>query len=424
MSAPSFSSPLPVPAPRVARFESLAYGLFVHWGLYSQLGQGEWVLHWHKLPFAEYRALTNTFTAEGFDARELARFAKRAGMSYVCLTTRHHDGFSLYDTRGLNEYDAPHSAAGRDLVAEFVDGCRAEGVVPFFYHTTLDWSWQSHTCDEAAFAKYIDYLVDSVEILCTRYGEIGGLWFDGNWSRPGADWQEDRLYGMIRSHQPEAILVNNSSINDLGAKGHPMLDVVTYEQGRPKAMDRRGMDTYLAAEMCQTMNLHWGVGARDFMYKSPAQVISDFAACRKVGANYLLNIGPLASGALPAYERACLERVGDWVETVAPALYETRPVDCVCEGPDFVLRHPESGVLYYFAHNLPIANNDHKTKEDGATSGMRRITGIGGVPVSARWMDTGEELRVSGSTGDFAIECTPYPYGSNLVVRVAELAPA
>ncbi|MCC5842703.1 MAG: alpha-L-fucosidase [Verrucomicrobia bacterium] len=411
----------PAPAPYIDRFESLAYGLFVHWGLYSQVGQGEWYKKWHGVPMDTYRELIKGFTAEAFNAGELARFAKRCGMKYICLTTRHHDGFSLYDTRGLNTYDAPHSPAGRDLISEFVVACRGEGIVPFFYHTTLDWSRDTETCDDKAFAEYIDYLIASVEILCTQYGDIGGLWFDGNWSRPGADWQEDRLYSMIRRHQPEAIIVNNSSINALGAKGHPMLDVVTYEQGRPEPMDRGGMAKYVAAEMCQTMNLHWGIGSRDFMYKSPAEVITDLAACRRAGANYLLNIGPTAGGRVPPYEAACLERVGDWANLMAPALYETRPVACGSEGRDFVLRHKETGKRYYFAHDLPITNNDHKTKEAGAHEGPRRITGLE-VPSSARWLDTGEELDIIPEGDGFQLYCKGYPYGSNLVVRVAEIS--
>ena len=112
----------PIPEKRIAAFESMAFGLFVHWGLYSQLGQGEWIQHNGNIPKAEYQKLKDTFTAERFDARALARAARRAGMKYITLTTRHHDGFSLYDTCGLNDYDEPHSPAGRDLVAEFVEG--------------------------------------------------------------------------------------------------------------------------------------------------------------------------------------------------------------------------------------------------------------------------------------------------------------
>jgi alpha-L-fucosidase len=412
----------PTPLPQHSRFESLAYGLFVHWGLYSQLGQGEWVKKWHDIPMEEYRKLMDTFTAEDFDARALARFAKRCGMKYVVHTTRHHDGFSMYDTRGLNTYDAPHSPAGRDLIREFVDACRKEDVVPFFYHTTLDWSWNTETCNEADFAAYIDYLVKSVEILCTQYGPIGGLWFDGNWSRRDADWQEDRLYAMIRSHQPEALIINNSSIGALGAKGHPDLDAITFEQGRPDPLDREGMPKYVVAEMCQTMNLHWGIGANDFMYKSPVDVITDLVSCRRAGANYLLNIGPTAQGGLPAYEKACLERVGEWVKGVQPAIYDARPCAIQAEGDDFVLQIPDTTTAYYFAHNLPIHDNNHITEKWGATEGPRKITRIAEDVVSAKWMDTGEVLEVTQADDvTYVLNATGYPYGTNRVVRIAEL---
>ena len=417
------SGSTPAPAPYVARFESLAYGLFVHYGLYSLSGKGEWVKRHHDVPMEDYRKLIDRFTAEDFDARELARFARRCGMRYIVLTTRHHEGFSLYDTRGLNEFDAPHSPAGRDLIAEFVEACRAEDIVPFFYHTTLDWSWNTETCDDQTFAEYIDYLVASVELLCTHYGSVGGFWFDGNWSRRDADWQEDRLYGMIRRLQPEAMIINNSSINALGALGHPELDAATYEQGRPAAMDRNGMPRYKAAEMCQTMNLHWGIAENDLFLKSPADVVTDLAACRRVGANYLLNIGPTATGAIPAYEKVCLERAGDWVNRHAEALYETRPCAVRTEGEDFVLRHTGTGSYYYFAHNLPIRKNDHKTKEMGATEGPRPIAGIDTPLKTARWLDNDEplDLHCGDAPGEWQLNCTAYPYGSNLVVRVAKL---
>ena len=130
---------IPIPEKRVAEFEKLGFGMFIHWGLYSQLGRGEWVMHQERIPVDEYKELAKTFTAAKFDPYKIAQTAKAAGMKYITLTTRHHEGFSLYDTRGLSTYDAPHSAAGRDLIREYVDACNDVGIVPFFYHTTLDW---------------------------------------------------------------------------------------------------------------------------------------------------------------------------------------------------------------------------------------------------------------------------------------------
>ena len=245
---------IPQPLPRIREFEKMGFGMFIHWGLYSQLGAGEWTQDSRAIPFAEYKKLAETFTAEDFDPDAIAALAANTGMKYIVLTTRHHDGFSLYDTCGLNDFDAPHTPAGRDLIAEFVEACRRHGIVPFFYHTTLDWNWRgknsikdetvfspyTRVCSEEEFQEYLDYLCASVELLCKNYGKIGGLWFDGNWSRPQSDWQESRLYGMIRKHQPDAIIVNNTGLVALGKTGHPEIDSVTYENNAAKPMNREG----------------------------------------------------------------------------------------------------------------------------------------------------------------------------------------
>lgn len=168
---------IPTPKQYISDFEQLGFGMFVHWGLYSQLGKGEWIWNIGKMDGEEYCKLKDSFTAEDFDADELVLTAKKAGCKYITLTTRHHEGFSLYDTCGLNEFDAPHSPAGRDLIREFVDACNRHDIVPFFYHTTLDWH---HPDFKGDFDRYLEYLRQSVEILCKNYGKIGGLWFDGN----------------------------------------------------------------------------------------------------------------------------------------------------------------------------------------------------------------------------------------------------
>lgn len=174
----------------VADFEKLGFGMFVHWGLYSQLGQGEWTFLSHNHKMEDYKKLKDTFTAEDFDAEKLVLTAKNAGCKYINLTTRHHEGFSLYDTCGLNDFDSVHSPAKRDLIKEYVDACNKHGIVPFFYHTTLDWYNEDY---QNNFDKYLEYLRKSVEILCKNYGKIGGFWFDGNWNKPDSDWKEDEL---------------------------------------------------------------------------------------------------------------------------------------------------------------------------------------------------------------------------------------
>jgi alpha-L-fucosidase len=419
MTAPESESE-PEPEPRIAEFERDAYGLFLHWGLYSTLGRGEWILHHDDdLSDAEYESLTEEFTAEEFDGRAIARLARDAGMNYAVLTARHHDGFSLYDTQGLTDYDAPHAAAGRDLVRDFVEGCTAEGIEPFLYHTTLDWHRNSRTCDAAEFDEYVDFLHDSLEVILAEY-DVGGLWFDGDWSRDDVDWRLDERYGLIREHRPDLIVVNNTGIGNEGEVSHPEIDSVTFEQSEPDSLDRAGTDKYVAGEMCQTMNRHWGIGAHDYNYKSPADVIETLATCRARGANYLLNVGPTGEGAVPEYEAAALRRAGDWVDAHAAAVYEGKPVDCECPGRDAVLETDDA--LYYLAFDLSVSGDENVTVSAGG-SGPRAVAGLDRAVSGARWLDTDEELTVvqSDDRSITAIECTGYPYGTDAVVRIAEL---
>ena len=411
-AAPESSGPIPKPEPRIERFERLAYGMFIHWGLYSQLGRGEWVMSQEKIPVDEYKRLRDTFTASEFDGRTIAGIARRAGQKYATLTARHHEGFSLYDTRGLSDYDAVQSPAKRDLLAEFIEGCRAEGILPMFYHTTLDWY---HPDFGADFDAYLDYLHASVELLCTQYGEIGGLWFDGNWSRPRADWKEDRLYGLIRKHQPNAMIINNTGIHKMGQVGHPEIDSTTFEQGRPTPMDRRGMPKYISAEMCQTMNMHWGIATNDYNYMSPQDIIENLCACRKVGANYLLNVGPTADGAIPDYERATLERVGKWLELHGDPIYNGKP--CGVAGPEADFGLDAGGTLYLFVHHLKPGHGQQAGEVAGP--GPRTFEGVDRTVASVAWLDNGEALEFEQKAGALTVTATGFPYGTNTVVRVA-----
>lgn len=405
------------PAPRVKHFQELAFGMFVHWGLYSLLERGEWVRYQEDIPWQDYVQLQHRFTATDYDPDAWAQLARNAGMRYVCLTTRHHDGFSLYDTCGLNRYDAPHSPAGRDLVAEFVAACRRYDLAPFLYHTTLDHYQDSFEND---FDSYLDYLYQSVELLCTRYGPIGGLWFDGNWSKPDADWREDELYGMIRQHQPEAIIVNNSGMFQRGKVGHPELDVVTFEQGRPESLERRGTTKYLAAEMCQTMNQHWGIARQDFCYLSPRDIIVNLCACRRVGANYLLNVGPTATGVVPAYESATLRQVGRWLTSNGDVLYRGRPCGTCSAQGDFMLRLDDN--RYLFVHDLAVQGDAHVVV-DRRKAQSRRFEEWACRPQSVTWLDNGQPVEHDYDEANGWLTLWPdgYPYGQHLVVRIAKV---
>lgn len=406
---------IPIPEKRVAEFENFGMGMFVHWGLYSLLGQGEWVGSLLKMPFEAYAKLSDAFTASDFDARQLVQLAKNAGAKYITLTTRHHDGFSLYDTCGLNPFDAPHSVCGRDLVKEFVNACHEADISPFLYHTTLDWY---HPDFQNNFPKYLQYLRDSIEILCTNYGKIGGFWFDGNWSKKDEDWEEDALYRIIRRYQPDAMIINNTGLKMRGCFGNSEIDSVEFEQGQPAPMNREGHSKYVAAEMCQTISGHWGYAKNDLNYKSLPDLIETLCACRKVGANYLLNVGLTGAGKVPLIQEAYFDGIGDWIRATGNVIYTAKPCGISEDDKNFALADGKR--LFFFVHNLSLIGNENVTVSGGCAFGNRYFHGVKGKIRCVHWTDNGEALSFSQDGETVSIHCTGYPYGRNLVVRVAE----
>lgn len=395
-------------------FEQLGFGMFVHYGLYSQIGHGEWVFKYLKKGMSEYAKLAETFDCVGM--HEIVATAKSAGCKYICLTTRHHEGFSLYDPCGLSDFNALNSPAGRDLIAEFVEECRKVDIVPFFYHTTLDWH---HPDFENNFDAYLDYLYQSVEILCTKYGKIGGLWFDGNWSKPNADWKEDKLYKMIHRLQPEAMVINNSGLHAQGKMGNPEIDSVTFERGMAQPLDRTGQPKYMAGEMCETLCDHWGV-ADDINFKSVKTLIESLCNCRKVGANFLLNIGPNADGTVPTMQKGIMESIGRWMSTYGDAIYNGRPYIAYNDKQEFVLKDiNDEKTAYIFKFNVQSGGDVNVSlgfKEDGATTLERFDAKV----ESIKWMDNNEELAFTQNGDTLQVNFTNFTYGQSLCVRVAK----
>lgn len=400
----------------IKNFEKLGFGMFVHFGLYSLYAKGEWALRLNSDP-EEYKKLFDAFDPDADWAENLVLTAKRAGCKYITLTTRHHDGFSLYDTCGLSDYDAPHSAAGRDLVKEFVDACNKHEIMPFFYHTLLDWHEKSYTEN---FSEYLKYLRASVEILCKNYGKIGGLWFDGSWDKKSVSWEEDELYSLIRSYQPEAMIINNTGLSARGELGHIELDSVTFERGRPKAINLECSPKYIASEMCQIFANHWGYSKRDFNFKSLAEIIGDLCVCRRYGANLLLNVGPMGNGQIRSLDRAMLETLGEWVDIYSEALYLPRPTGIEVENKakNFILKG--DSCYYFFAHDLAMEGSVNvelaKTMPEhkNVFEFPRKIKSI-------KWLDNGKSLEFHQDGNRVTLITTPQLYGENLVVKIAKI---
>lgn len=390
----------------VKDFEKLGFGMFVHFGLYSMIGRGEWIRN--SLSNEEkqkYDGLISKFKVRQGWARELARIARDAGCRYITLTTRHHDGFSLYDTKGLNDYDALHSPTGRDLVAEFVEACREFGLVPFFYHTLLDWHVSSYNED---FPAYIDYLAASVELLCRNYGTVGGFWFDGMWNKPDADWQEDRLYGMIRKYQPTAMIINNTGLSARGRIGHHELDSVTFERGQPTKVATS--DRPRAGEMCEVLNDHWGYAAEDFDYKSIPTLLQSLFNCRANNCNFLLNVGPMPNGRLRPLDKAMMQEIGRWLKPLDGLIYRARRSSVTS---DDAVTLTDGDYHYAIIPNVPVNGNADVVLVNGAP---RTVTLRADTPIrEASWLEDGSPIEVDQNT--FCVK--PFPYGISRYFRIA-----
>lgn len=390
----------------IENFKRLGFGMFIHFGLYSVIGRGEWYYMQYVPDKNEYESTINKFKITKNWAKNLVKTAKDAGCKYITLTTRHHDGFSLYDTRGLSEFDAPHSPTGRDLIREFVDECNKEGIIPFFYHTLLDWHNPDYNND---FPKYIDYLDKSIEILCKNYGKIGGFWFDGMWDKPNEDWQEDRIYGTIRKYQPEAMIINNTGLNALGQTGHIEIDSVTFERGKPAFVDTS--EKPIAGEVCDALTDHWGYAKYDICLKSPKELIETLIDCRKYDCNLLLNSGLKGNGEMDEGEKAAFKRIGMWIKENKNFIYKAKSTDLSAENADMMT----DGEYYYAAIKgvLMSANCNVAKFGESKTVTLNTDKRI----VDAEWLDSGKEIDLKT---DNSFVCEPFEYGKSLAVRVAK----
>lgn len=339
----------------IENFKKLGLGIFVHFGLYSHIGMGEWYRNAYQVSEEEYKKLTKNFKVNPRWAKELVGVAKKAGAKYICLTTRHHDGFSLYDTKGLDEFDSVH-LIGRDLVKEFVDECNKEGIIPFFYHTLLDWHKEEYKND---FPKYIDYLVNSIEILCKNYGKIGGFWFDGYWDKPNENWEFDCLYKTIRKYQPEAIITNNTGLSAMGEVSHYEIDCVTFERGKPFNVSSKD-GKVRCGEVCDSLTDHWGYAKNDIKIKSIPHIIDELIDCRVHDVNLLLNVGPKENGLLRPIEKDTLLELGKWNKRYLDILRNCKPSNIKASlGEVF-----EDGTNYYlFLNNIPMTANENVARK-------------------------------------------------------------
>ena len=320
----------------INRFQDYKFGMFIHWGLYALLGRGEWAMHWDKIPVPEYEGLVPQFNPKDFNADEWVQLAADAGQKYMVITSRHHDGFSMYDT-DLSEYKITNTPFKRDPLAELADACARSGQVKLgFYVSLLDWHHPAYRFrDESGLAwdDYLAFLHGQVAELCTRYGDLACFWFDGDWPRhhineenayfaAGGSFEYERLYAIIREKQPDAVIHNNRHEKPL-----PGEDIQGFEQDLP-GENSAGFNTTqvynLPVEVCMTINDNWGVHFKDHNHKTTRHLIRNLVKSASLGGNYLLNVGPTAEGTiLPEHARR-LREMGTWLKLNGDSIYKTR----------------------------------------------------------------------------------------------------
>lgn len=293
---------------RIAWWRQAKFGLFIHWGLYSILGRDAWAMGDEDIPLEEYEGLAKQFRPLPEAPRIWARLARAAGMRYMVLTTKHHEGFCLFDSK-FTDYCAPKHAAGRDLVREFAEAARAEGLRVGFYYSLMDWhhpDWRNAKDDSNARGRFVDYTHNQLRELMSNYGKVDILWYDMPVPLDATGWRSEEMNRMVLELQPD-IVINNR--NRLGG------DFSTPEQST-----QAGQADW---ESCMTMNDTWGRTGNDHNWKSSQQLLQNLVECARDGGNYLLNIGPLPDGTVPAASVERLDTIGAWLRRNGAAVYGT-----------------------------------------------------------------------------------------------------
>ncbi len=314
-------------------FQDAKFGLFVHWGVYCILAKGEWVMFRDEIPVNEYEKLAAQFNPVRFDADEWCRMVKDAGMNYITITSKHHDGFAMFDSK-VSDYDIVDSTPyGKDVIKMLADACERHGLKLFFYHSQLDWhrpdyfprgrtgNYDSGRPDNGDWIRYLDYMDGQLKELCTNYGNIGGIWFDGMWDKPDSDWRLATTYRLIHDLQPKAMIGSNHHRTPF--KGE---DFQMFEKGLPgkDPFSEDGSVSVLPLETCETINNSWGYNENDTRFKSVRDLIHYLVKAAGNNANFLLNVGPKPDGTIQDEFKERLAEMGTWLRKNGESIYGTR----------------------------------------------------------------------------------------------------
>jgi alpha-L-fucosidase len=376
-------------------FADARFGLFMHWGMYALYGRGEQVLFREHLTPSEYRQRAAEFNPQRYDPHAWAALAREAGMRYAVLTAKHHDGFCLFDS-AVSSLTSVHTGARRDLIRDYVEAFRAAGLKVGLYYSLADWQWPAYfkgpQRDPDGFEHFIKYTHAQVRELCSQYGKLDILWFDGVWPHAPEAWRSEELLAMIRALQP-GILINDRA--GLPADfGTPEQSIIASSEGRPW-------------EACMTaVERHWGYHAGETLWKTPAQVIHMLAQVSEGAGNLLFNVGPRADGTFPKPFVDLLREVGRWLCANGEAVYgssrgvcESISIGRQCVRGSTVYLH----VLYWPGQTLHLSGLDNRVRA------ARYVAG--GQPIA--FAQQGEHITLTGLPAQ-----PPDPYDTVIALEV------
>ena len=326
-------------------FEEAKFGLFIHWGVYSVLGDGEWVMNNQNISIKEYERLPGFFNPIEFDADEWVKIAKETGMKYITITSRHHDGFSMFDSAASDYNIVDKTPYGKDVLKMLSDACRKEGIKLFFYYSQLDWYRDDYFPrgrtgngisgrGEGDWNDYIKFMKAQLTELLTNYGEIGGIWFDGQWDQHEwdgkrfgklkADFKLKEVYELIHNLQPQALIGSNHHLSPNPGEDFQMFEKDLPGKGTKDFATSADDIGNLPLEVCETINGSWGFNLKDRKHKSEKELIQYLIKAAGYGSNLLLNVGPMPNGKIQEEHIESLKKIGKWVKQNGQTIYNTK----------------------------------------------------------------------------------------------------
>ena len=392
---------------RIEWFREARFGMFIHFGLYAIPARGEWVRSTEQMTREQYQKYFEEFNPVDYNPREWAKAAKEAGMKYMVLTAKHHDGFCLFDSK-YTDFKATNTKFGRDLVKEFVEAVRAEGLKVGLYFTLLDWDHPDYphygdrnhpmrnnpaeTNEGRDFNRYLDYMHNQIREICTNYGKLDLLWFDFSYDdMRGEKWRATELMDMVRTLQPGVIVDNRLEVSGEGygslAEGNPTPyhgDFVTPEQMIPPNGIRDVNGRELMWEACVTMNGNWGYHATDRFWKPAPMLIKKLVECVSKGGNMILNVGPDAKGRIPKESLERLAQIGRWMKDNGESIY-----GCTRSGlpkPDMGRITRKGRHLYFHLFENTIGPMPLPGIEKDQVESIRYLATGAEVPISTSWV--------------------------------------